>query len=319
MQIDLGRMDNFKAPLFGAVGCPNCDMVLESMAYLEIHINSSATMCHLCGTQCCSGVNLKNHMNIECDLAIRNRNYDLIAQESAMLGRGIINSKELYNLPIEADLEELKEKIGMQDHRKNNIKRLGNGLIACGFCYDAFDSKRDLRLHRNSKHPEYEEFRPVEMDPQDVNSADGQITFACPICEWNFVLFNSCALHIKVEHLGWKQRKILKCNNCEKCFTQHSLLVTHQVADHQGIRTLCPICDKPVRKIRTHFQMVHSSSKNFPCFNCGKKFQRKFEMYRHNSRVHLGIRDHPCDMCGKRFGDKKDMVRHRNAVHFSVN
>ena len=80
--------------------CPNCDMVLAFMAYLEIHINRSATMCHLCGMQCCYGVNLKKHMNIKCDLAKRNRNYGVIAKESAILGRGIINSKKLYNLPL---------------------------------------------------------------------------------------------------------------------------------------------------------------------------------------------------------------------------
>ena len=68
--------------------CPNCDMVLAFMAYLEIHINRSATMCHLCGMQCCYGVNLKKHMNIKCDLAKRNRNYGVIAKESAILGRG---------------------------------------------------------------------------------------------------------------------------------------------------------------------------------------------------------------------------------------
>ena len=100
MQLDLIMMEDFIIPTSGSVGCPNCDMVLAFMAYLEIHINRSATMCHLCGMQCCYGVNLKKHMNIKCDLAKRNRNYGVIAKESAILGRGIINSKKLYNLPL---------------------------------------------------------------------------------------------------------------------------------------------------------------------------------------------------------------------------
>ena len=77
----------------------------------------------------------------------------------------------------------------------------------------------------------------------------------------------------------------------------------------------CPLCDKPVTSLSIHLQIEHNGSKNFPCSNCGKKFQRKPDVYRHNSRVHLGIRDHPCDICGKRFGDNKDMIRHRDAVH----
>ena len=64
-----------------------------------------------------------------------------------------------------------------------------------------------------------------------------------------------------------------------------------------------------------HLQMEHNGLKKFPCLNCGKKFQRKCEVYRHNSRVHLGRRDHPCNICGKRFGDNKNMMRHKNAVH----
>ena len=100
MQLDLIMMEGFIIPTSGSVGCPNCDMVLAFMAYLEIHINRSTTMCHLCGMQCCYGVNLKKHMNIKCDLAKRNRNYGVIAKESAILGRGIINSKKLYNLPM---------------------------------------------------------------------------------------------------------------------------------------------------------------------------------------------------------------------------
>ena len=136
--------------------CPNCDMVLASMAYLEIHINRSATMCHLCGMQCCYGVNLNKHMNIKCDLAKRNRNYGVIAKESAILGRGIINSKKLFNLPIEADVDKKEENVGKQNNRKKNAKRNKGSLISFGFCSNTFDTPGAANLHRHDKHPEYE-------------------------------------------------------------------------------------------------------------------------------------------------------------------
>ena len=152
MQLDLGRMEELLVPAPGAFGCPNCNFVTSLIDQFEIHINMVSTMCDLCGKQCCSEVNLKGHMKIECDLA-----------------------------------------------------------------------------------------------------------------------------------------------------------------------KSCPLCDKPVTTLRIHLyiyhQMKHNGSKNFPCFNCGKKFKRKSDVHRHNSRVHLCILDHPCDICGKRFGDNKDMVRHRDAVH----
>ena len=183
--------------------CPNCDMVLASMAYLEIHINRSATMCHLCGMQCCYGVNLKKHMNIKCDLAKRNRNYGVIAKESAILERGIINSKKLYNLPLKQMWTNKRKMLANKITERKTLREIRvPSLISCGFCSNTFDTPGAVNLHRHDKHPEYEEFRPVEMDP-----GDQEITFACPICERNFNFHNTCAVHIKVDHLGWKQRK----------------------------------------------------------------------------------------------------------------
>ena len=130
--------------------------------------------------------------------------------------------------------------------------------------------------------------------------------FGCPNCNWVFSSITTLEIHInKVSTM---------CDLCGKQCCSEFNLENHKtiVCD---LANNCPLCDKPVTTLRMHFQMEHNGSKNFPCLNCGKKFQRKCEVYRHNSRVHLGIRDHPCDICGKRFGDNKDMMRHRNAVH----
>ena len=61
-----------------------------SQYFLNLHISNSSTMCELCNTQCCTAVNLRNHRNLECDLAKRKRNIDLIAQETALLGTKIV-------------------------------------------------------------------------------------------------------------------------------------------------------------------------------------------------------------------------------------
>ena len=102
-------------------------------------------------------------------------------------------------------MDKLEENVVIQNNRNKNSKRNKGSLISCGFCSNTFDTPGAVNLHRHDKHPEYEEFRPVEMDP-----GDQEITFACPICERNFNFHNTCAVHIKVDHLGWKQRK--KCN-----------------------------------------------------------------------------------------------------------
>ena len=72
-------------------------------------------MCELCNTQCCSQVNLRNHKNLECDLAKRKRNIDLIAKETALLGRKPIEPENYYNLPVEDLSEDEEEDRDMED------------------------------------------------------------------------------------------------------------------------------------------------------------------------------------------------------------
>ena len=92
----------------------------------------------------------------------------------------------------------------------------------------------------------------------------------------------------------------------------------HREAVHLGIRTVCPLCDKPVTRLDLHVRMVHTELPEWPCPDCGKKFKRKFDLNRHRVTVHLGVRNFPCDLCGKRFADMKDMTRHKNAVHYGM-
>ena len=82
-------------------------------------------MCHLGGMQCCYGVNLKKHMNIKGDLAKRNRNYGVISKESALLGRGIINSKRLYNLPLKQMWTKKRKMLANKITERKTSRKIG--------------------------------------------------------------------------------------------------------------------------------------------------------------------------------------------------
>merc|ERR1719474_2109847 len=103
-----------------------------------------------------------------------------------------------------------------------------------------------------------------------------------------------------------------------KGFDNKKNMELHREAIHLGIRTICPLCDKPVTRLGLHVRMVHTELPEWPCPDCGKKFKRKFDLNRHRVTVHLGVRNFPCDLCGKRFADMKDMTRHKNAVHYGM-
>ena len=300
MKNGLRSLEGFLMPAPGATGCPNCSMVFESMEYLEIHINSTSTMCDLCSMQCCSDINLKNHMKLECDLVNINRNFELVVQDSAISSRNRTNPEEY-----------------IEGFKSND----GENLFPCVGCEEIFETREELKQHKIKRHPELYQFRPVELDPEDNDPKDRLMAFACPVCERKFGFIHACSVHIKVHHFGWKQRKLFYCTECGKYFASQKVLNTHHERDHQGIRTMCPLCHKAIKSttLNGHLNMVHNDAlKEWPCTDCSKKFKRKCDLIRHTKTVHLGVRDHPCDVCGKRFGDNKDMVRHRNAVHMGV-
>jgi len=405
-----------------SVSCPNCRKCFVSSHFLNLHISNNSTMCDLCNTQCCSQVNLRNHKNLECDLSKRKRNIDLIAQETAILGRKPIEPEKYYNMPIESD-EELEEEdmtpspnmpfkklksindakyecglcgryvkildshmkfvhgleggargskyrcpecsvlvsdlethverrhgenaekiiVGGEDDTVGEIVRcrhpgcdlfFNNGeevsehikrehtdevRLACGMggCDEVFDNRGALKRHRTDSHPELDEFKPVDLEPDDPDRAQ-DLTVACPVCERKFKHKNTCTVHIKTNHLGWTKRKLFECPDCFRAFDNKKAVDSHREAVHLGIRTVCPLCEKPVTRLDLHVRMVHTELPEWPCPDCGKKFKRKFDLNRHRVTVHLGVRNFPCDLCGKRFADMKDMTRHKNAVHYGM-
>jgi len=405
-----------------SVSCPNCRKCFVSSHFLNLHISNNSTMCDLCNTQCCSQVNLRNHKNLECDLSKRKRNIDLIAQETAILGRKPIEPEKYYNMPIESD-EEMEEEdmtptptmsfkklksindakyecglcgryvkildshmkfvhgleggargskyrcpecsvlvsdleshverrhgenaekmiVGGEDDSIGEIVRcrhpgcdlfFNNGeevaehikrehtdevRLACGMggCDEVFDNRGALKRHRTDSHPELDEFKPVDLEPDDPDRAQ-DLTVACPVCERKFKHKNTCTVHIKTNHLGWTKRKLFECPDCFRAFDNKKAVDSHREAVHLGIRTVCPLCEKPVTRLDLHVRMVHTELPEWPCPDCGKKFKRKFDLNRHRVTVHLGVRNFPCDLCGKRFADMKDMTRHKNAVHYGM-
>merc|ERR1740128_1390233 len=291
------------------VSCPNCKKCFVSTHFLSAHISNKSTLCDLCNTQCCTAPNLRNHKNIECDLSIRKRNIDLIAQETALLGRKPIEPEKYYNLPLESSDEEaeveavpqqkqhssinqkIREQEGVKlyndeltDHHKRD--NTDHTRLACGMggCHAVFDSRGALRKHRSESHPELEEFKPVDLEPDDPDR-DADLTVACPVCERKFKHKNTCTVHIKVHHLGWAKKKMFECQDCLKGFDNKKNMELHREAIHLGIRTICPLCDKPVTRLDLHVRMVHTDMPEWPCPDCGKKFKRKFDLNRHRVTV----------------------------------
>ena len=287
-----------------SVSCPNCRKCFVSNHFLNLHISNVATMCELCNTQCCSQVNLRNHKNLECDLSKRKRNIDLIAKETALLGRKPIEPEKYYNLPVE-DMSDDEEERELEDEEEycpsppkrqkvfekpemdsmkpdefsDEVRTLTQHSLfidciytpqaiklACGMagCDLVFDNRGALKRHRAESHPELEEFKPVDLEPDDPDRA-ADMTVACPVCERKFKHKNTCTVHIKTNHLGWSKRKLFECPECQRPFDNKKAVEAHRESVHLGIRTVCPLCDKPVTRLDLHVRMVHTDLPEWPC------------------------------------------------------
>ena len=327
-----------------SAACNNCQSNFSSLNQLNIHISNTTSMCYLCGTQCCSEDNLKNHIDHECDIARRNRNIGMIALESAQFGRQRLDPRKYPHLPSEEDVddrESTKYAEPLQSNKKIATLQPEKCKFLCAGCAQKFNDESELmkhkrlehavdrkfsctiggcgvvfkyyielKRHRDKDHPELEEFQPVELD---------QSIWACPICSMNFRQENSCSVHIKVKHLGWSPDLHINCKECSKSFQSEQKMQEHHEIEHQGIRTVCPVCFTPVGNLRRHIQRVHETKiSRFLCPDCPKHFGQKFDLNRHRKTVHLGIKNFECDLCGRRFGEGKDMTRHRSAVHLGM-
>ena len=138
--------------------------------------------------------------------------------------------------------------------------------LACGMagCDLVFDNRGALKRHRTEAHPELEEFKPVDLEPDDPDRA-ADMTVACPVCERKFKHKNTCTVHIKTNHLGWSKRKLFECPECQRPFDNKKAVEAHRESVHLGIRTVCPLCDKPVTRLDLHVRMVHTDLPEWPC------------------------------------------------------
>merc|ERR1719237_1720942 len=131
----LAQFESESAPR--SVACPNCRKCFVSAHFLNRHISNPSTMCDLCNTQCCTQVNLRNHKNLECDLSKRKRNIDLIAQETAILGRKPSEPEKYYNMPLESEDDE--EDTGEEDMSPGpspakKLRSINDAKYECGLC-----------------------------------------------------------------------------------------------------------------------------------------------------------------------------------------
>ena len=120
-----------------------------------------------------------------------------------------------------------------------------------------------------------------------------------------------------VHRIGQKR---VKCETCNKEFSDVSYLTKHKRTHSQLGIFPCDKCDKTFkakayRKIHIQTIQNRDANKKFKCVSCNKCFIRKNNLISHMKYVHDDKKEHKCEKCDKAFSAKGDLNKHMEGVH----
>jgi DNA-directed RNA polymerase subunit RPC12/RpoP len=186
--------------------------------------------------------------------------------------------------------------------------------VQCYFCSELM-TKNSVKEHMIKTHGRYSHQKSGPPRP-----------YKCHVCNGSLLRpLEDCPSHLCFMTTRWKKKdEPIKCEICEKTFSEVRKLVLHTQTVHSDYRPFeCTNCDykaKTNQYLTTHINRVHKKVKNVTCSKCGDTFFNSSDLQlhdknRHQPKLEKAKSDWPCDTCGKMFDNKTSMSCHRR-FHF---
>ncbi|XP_022918743.2 zinc finger protein 260-like [Onthophagus taurus] len=179
-------------------------------------------------------------------------------------------------------------------------------IYKCDKCEIQFKTDIDLLKHDEQEHKLLNNLSWNEVFLKTIEKNE----FVCPICTESFATKHALTVH-SVKHV----LKQVTCRICKKTFCSQIACNNH-LKIHPNYKHVCERCGRCLgsrHALKTHIMGVHSTSSNYVCTVCSKKFKTPSRLYIHKL-IHKKDKKYDCRLCGYKTNNVGDLKVH-NRIH----
>lgn len=239
-------------------------------------------------------------------LDITNLNCTLCCADIDSLEDLMVHLKEKHNKTIHTDIN-------------NHILpfKFNSDQLSCCLCSNPYERFKKLQEHMHNHYRNYIcEVCDTGFVTQGCLSRHANIhvkgEFPCRSCSKVFDTYLKAKSHERCNHT--RSAKLNRCGYCYEGFRDYHLKEMHMSEVHGVDKKVykCNACDKSyplLKKLKIHIKRDHLLERGYKCVHCDMRFFTSYDMKMHTVK-HTGLKEFKCPVCWKSYGRKSTLNGH---------